>query len=339
MVIGILHTGVISFFFLNKLSRAQKNFQQMQMVQQALLLDSIRQGGMTLLLCNVLDKVDLELADNPKRILSDETIARIAALSYSLVSHMPGKNDSILENKLNPERGQLLLMLSTMKIDSESLSKIMVQTSFAGAELSNADLKGADLTGVDLKGADLHGANLQGAHLYEADLRSANLWGVNLNNAILNGADLTRANLAWSELNGADLKRAELYGTNLNSAQIRKGDLEGANLQWADLNGTFLNESNLSNANLFRANFTRANMEKTNLSDAKLTLSTLSEVNLKSANLTGAELTSMVVSDKDWLALLDEWMVTGANHIRSQYKLVEDASKNPLQYHLEKIKE
>ncbi|MGB3079591.1 MAG: pentapeptide repeat-containing protein [Saprospiraceae bacterium] len=339
IVIGALISGVLSFFILNKLSKAQVHFQQMQITEQAELIDSIRHSGMAILLCNILDKVDAELATNPKRLLSDETIARIAAVSYSLISHIQNDSDSVPGKIVSPERGELLLMLSKMKIDSASLKKIMLQTSFAGAVLRDADLKQADLTGVDLKGADLENANLENANLYEANLRSANLWGSNLNAAILNGADLTRANLAWSDLSGADLKRAELYGAILNSAQLRKADLQGVNLQWADLIGTFLTESNLGGANLFRANLNRANLEKTNLSNAKLTLSTLTEANIEGANLTGTELTSAVLNEKNWLTLLDAWSVIGAKEILSKYKMAAESPKNPLQYRLEKIKD
>ncbi len=326
---------VVGFFILNKFFKAQTHLEQMQMAKQAELIDSIRHSGMATILCNVLDKVDAELSTSQNRMLSDETIARIAAVSYSLISHIHNESDSVPGKIVSPERGELLLMLSKMKIDSASLKKIMLQTSFAGAVLRDADLKEAVLTGVDLKGADLQNANLQNANLYEANLRSANLWGSNLNAAILNGADLTRANLAWSDINGADLKRAELYGAILNSAQLRKADLKGVNLQWADLVGTFLTESNLGSANLFRANLNRANLEKANLSDAKLTLSTLTDANIKRANLTGAELTSAVINEKNWVTLLDEWSVIGAKEIQSKYKMAE-SSKKPLQYRLEK---
>ncbi|MEP6794079.1 MAG: pentapeptide repeat-containing protein [Saprospiraceae bacterium] len=351
IVIGALSAGALVFFPLNKNFKTQIQAQQLQIAQQAELIDSIRHNGMTILLCNVLDKVDMELANNPKRILSDETIARIGALSYSLVSHMPIKSDSVSERILSPERGELLLMLCKMKIDSVSLKKIMLQTSFEGAVLRDADLKDADLRLVDLKKADLKDVNLEGANLIEAELRSAKLWGANLTGAHLNKANLTTADMRWSVLNGADLKTADLHGADMSSAQLRKTDFTGADLQWAEFSGAILHETNLTGTNLASTNFTKAQLENSILKDANLTSSHLNEANLTGANLTGAnmsgtnmaganisqtELSGVIVIDKNWLTRLDEWQVKGAKEIQSRYKLIDESSKNKSQYRLEK---
>ncbi|MFZ1677001.1 MAG: pentapeptide repeat-containing protein [Saprospiraceae bacterium] len=351
IVIGVLMSGVCSFFFLSQLSKTQTHFQQMQMVQQAQLFDSIRHDGMAILLCNVLDKVDLELANNPKRILSDETIGRIAALSYSLVSHMPIKSGSVSERILSPERGQLLLMLCKMKIDSGSLKKIMLQTSFAGAVLRDADLREADLRFVDLTRADMKDVNMEGANLIEAEMRSANLWGANLTDAKLNKVNLTTADMRWSVLNGADFKTAYLHGADMSSAQLRKTDFTGSDLQWAEFSGSILHESNLTGTNLASTNFTKAQLENSILNGANLTSSHLNEANLTGANLTGAnmsgtnmtganmaetELNGVIVIDKNWLTRLDEWHVTGSKEIQSRYKIIDESSKNKSQYRLEK---
>jgi uncharacterized protein YjbI with pentapeptide repeats len=351
VLIGALLTGVFSFIFLNKLSRNQIHFQQMQMQQQALLFDSIRQIGMAIMLCNLLDKVDIELENNPKRILSEETIARIAALSYSLVSHMPIKSDSVPEKILSPERGQLLLMLCKMNIDSGSLKKILLQTSFEDAELRDADLKDADLRLADLKGADLKGANLEGGNLKEAEMRSANLWGANLTDAKLDKANLTTADMRWSVLNGVDFKTADLHGADMSSAQLRKADFTDADLQWVEFTGAILHEANLSNTNLASTNFTKAQLENSILNGANLTSSHLNEANLTGANLTGAnmsgtnmaganmsqtELNGVILIDKNWLTRLTEWNVTGAKEIQNRYKIIDESSKNKSQYRLVK---
>src|SRR6185369_8634547 len=131
-----------------------------------------------------------ELSHNPKRMLSDELIARIASLSYSFTPYSYVEGDSISSKKLSPERGQLLLIIAGMKIDSVSLEKLMHQSVFSFANLRNADLQSAYLKGVNLQGAELRGANLEGINLNEANLRLADLWGVNLKRASLMSADL-----------------------------------------------------------------------------------------------------------------------------------------------------
>src|SRR4030095_14174493 len=226
---------VFLLFRLSELFKTREHYQQLHIAQQAELIESIRLSGLVTLMSHVMDKIDDELQNNPKRNLSDETIARIAALSYSFQSHKHTEGDTSSATKLSPERGQLLLMISKMNIDSGTLKKIMGQSSFSGAVMRDADLRNANLTGADLEGADLQGARLQDADMSDASLRSANLWGATLNKANLTGADLTRADLRWAELNDAGLQRADLYGANITSAQMRRADLSGADLQWADL--------------------------------------------------------------------------------------------------------
>lgn len=342
IVLGALMAGALSFLFLNKWVKTQTQYQQMQIAQQAELIDSIRQSGLAILLGNVLDKMDEELKINPKRTLSDETIARITALSYSCKPYTHPEGDSLSAKKLSPERGHLLLVLSGMNIDSGSFHKIMRQALFSGADLRDADLTGTDLRGVDLRGADLQGANLQGINFSEADLRSANLWGANLNKANLMEADLTSADIRWADLNEADLKRANLNKADLSSAQLRRADLRGAFLQRADLSGAFLNEANLAGADLLSINLKRAHLSASNLSQVNLTTALLAEADLTEAkvteaNMTRADLNGAVVAAENWLTLLNEWNVTGAKEILSRYKLVADSVNNPPQYRLEKI--
>jgi uncharacterized protein YjbI with pentapeptide repeats len=339
LILGILIAGGVSFFFLNKLSGTQKQEEKLQAAHQAELAEAERRSGLVNLMGNIMNKIDEEFKQNPRRVLSDETIGRIAALSYSFVPHRDLVRDSSSEKILSPERGQLLLMLSKLKMDSASFKKIIVLTSFSGAVLREGDLRGADLEGINLSGADLQGTNLKDANLYGADLKMANLWDANFSNANLSGADLTRANLSWAELNGADLKRARLYGADLTSAQLRKADLQEADLQWADINSTFLPEANLTKANLFRANLIRTNLDKSILNEANLKMSVMTDANFSGADLTGAKLNGAEVTDGHWLDLLDEWHVTGAKEIQAQHKMIDETFNHQPKFHIEKNKE
>lgn len=306
------------------LIREQTRNQRINIAQQAELIESVRKSSLVFLLSNILDKVDSELANNPGRTLSDATIARIAALSYSFRPYTYVIGDSLSAKKLSPERGQLLLALSKMQIDTNSWSRIMLQTSYEGADLREADLRGADLRGVNLRNADLQNANLQEANLAGADLRSTNLWGASLRAANLVKADLKRAELRWADLNGAKMREADLNGADLSSAQLRNVDFRGAMLKWADASGALFNESDLTGVDMFRTVLRKANFSKANLSEANLRLTILSEATLRESDLGGARLVEAEVLDSNWLALLDEWSVKGAKEIQEKYEVVKD---------------
>ena len=313
-------------------------------IQQGDALDSMRRTGVIQTMTNTLERVEEELKGNSKRTLSEERIASIAALCYSLKPYaISTDNDSLKDKKWSPERGHLLLMLSGMNIDSVSVRKIMIKSSFANAYLKDADLENAYLPGLIMSDAILQDVNLKNADLYEANLKGVNFWGGDLTNINLDGADLTNANLQWAILNDADLKRAKLNGAEMTSAQLKNADLSDAELEWTVLTGAFLNEAKLIGANLFRTKFNRANLTNADLTDANLTLADLIESNLigatlSGANMSGAELNGAFVSEKNWFELLHTWKVKGAKEIQEKYNLVEEGTGEQTQYRLEKLK-
>lgn len=318
IVLGGLVTSFL-IFKQNELLKTQTQNQNKKIAQQSELLESIRTSNLEVLMGNILDEIDDELKNNPKRTLSAETIARIAALSYSFKPYGYSDEDSLTENKFSPERGQLLLALSKLNIDSSSFDEIKSKVTFSGADLSGADLRKVNFRGADLSWANLNEADLREANLNRADLRGAILWGANLRKANLKGTDLKRADLRWADLNGAVLKKADLNGADLTSAKLKKADLRGADLKWADLSGAFLNEANLAGvnllwtvlrrANLSNANFSETNLRMTNLSEADLSGANLWGANLRKANLRGADLNG---TDLNWADLTGA-NLTGAN--------------------------
>ncbi len=142
-------------------------------------------------------------------------------------------------------------------------------TSFRGADLSDANFGGVVMRGVDLRGATLTRTCWLGASGFErsqlADtylandrvlsllttgegasqvwresLRGLNLSGVNFSQATLAGVDLRESNLQAARLPYADLSGANLSGTLL----------QGANLRGANLSGALLDRAQLSQASL-----------------------------------------------------------------------------------------
>ncbi len=334
---GILLAGPVSLIFLSTYFHRQTLNEEKLIAQQAEQIESLNKSSLAPLLQNILENIDYELRNDPRRALSNELIDRIVSSCYFFKPYFHPAGDSTSKEALSPERGQLLLLLSKMNIDSVSYHKLLMQASFEGADLREANLRGIDLRDVDLHHADLQGAHLAAAILNGANLSFANLWGADLNHSHLQEAHLQRANLAWSNLNGANLTGADLHEADLTSAQMRNANAQGAILQWVDFKGTFLNEADVSRADLFRANFTRAQLVKTNLSDSNLNYAIVSDANITQADLTDADLTNLVTSEEHWLELLNTWLVTGAQEIQEKYKEVEGISFEHSKYKLIKI--
>ena len=349
-VIAILIIGgLASIFFINNRNElAQTKLQSTDLGsnKDADMIESMRNSSLVYLMSNILDKIDDELKNNPKRTLSEETIARIAALSYSFKPYSFSKSDSLKEKKYSPERGQLLLALSKMNLDSITFDKIKYKASFANAELALADLRGANLRGVDLNGANLKEADLRRANLKKASLKWANFWGANLQNADLQNANFKRANLSWSDLKKANFRGANLSGAIFESAVLSKAKMAKADLTWAHMNGAFLNEVDMSGLKMQGADLTRANLVKTNFNNADLTWvdfkeANLSRANLKNATLSGSNLSQAdlyesdmtkanlykaTVEEENWLEKLEEWKIIGAEDLQNSFYIIPDQS-------------
>jgi uncharacterized protein YjbI with pentapeptide repeats len=317
----------------NELFETITKNQNKKIKEQSELIESSRRSNMVILLNEVLDKVEDDLKNNSSRTLSENTIARIViAFNYTFIPYRYMEGENLSEKKLSPEKGQLLLGLYNLKIDSTSFNKIKRLSHFSGADLRKSDLQGVDLSGADLKDADLSDADLSGSNLNGADLRNANLWGAKANNSYFVKADMRRAILSWAEMNEAQLDSANFNGTVLNNAQFRKADLHGATFYVAKLDGALLND-----ANLVGVYFVDASLKKVNLTKANLTKGYVNRSNFTEAIMTETDLTQLFNVDKDWFEKLNMWHVTGAKEIQENYKIVaytviEDVSW----YHLEK---
>lgn len=320
VAVFIVGGGLLSSFLIfqqNRYVKRQLENQDRKLHEQSALIESARKGNMVYLMGNILEKVEEELQDNGN--LHDAVIARIAALSFSLKPYRYLQGDSLSARELSPERGQLLMALLLMKMDSVSFARIKQSVSFAAADLSGAALQHADLSGAQLSSADLKDADLSEADLQHADLQDGNLWGANLNKADLRKANLKRSDLRWAALNGANLQFAVLNGAQLSSAQLLQADAQDASVQYADLTNTTLAEATLT-----RTNFLGAELSKANLNNTDLTRSDLRMTNLEEATLTGTVLNSALV-DSNWNDKLATWRLTGAKGIHDNYQVVGDS--------------
>lgn len=336
LIVAVSIVGSMLIFKQKKIAEWQSEIEKNKIAQQSELVKSIKQGNLIVLMSDILNQVNTEMKEPSNDSLSEETINRIAALSYSFKPYRSIEGEIMTGKMLSSERGQLLLSLSKMNIDSASFSKIVLRTSFSNVDLKGADLRRVNLTGADLRGANFREANLEGAKLSGADLKDADLWGANLKKANLAGAKLNRADLGWAELNEVDLKKAILNGVNMTSARLKKSDLTDVELKWANCRGAFFNKANLSGVNLYGTTLEKANLNAANLSTAKLLYSNLSEASLEGANMSEVNLIIAGVKEENWLNKLSDWNVIGAEEIRKKYKIEIDKSKRT-NYHLKKI--
>lgn len=310
----------------NKSFKLQIQNHDSEMQKMKAVVELVQKTNQEPLMSSILEEVGEELRHNPARTLTNATINRIAALSFSFQSYQSIEQDSLSKKRYSIERGKLLQALVLMNIDSSSFTQIKRSAVFAEADLRGADFKGLDLSGINLKEAQLKDADLSGANLKGANLGGTNLWGANLNRANLSNADLQLADLRWAQLNEATLSLANLNGVSLLNAQLRKADLNHASFRWAQSVGAMFNEANLTNVNLQGSNFTKANLSQADLSDSDTRAIILSE-----ANLIGVQLSNAIVVE-NWLEKLKEWKPIGEKELSKSYSVVGgafDKNKRP----------
>lgn len=295
--------------------------QNQRMIQQTYLQEAERRSSQVFLFSNIQDKIDEELKDprNKKHTLSNQTIGRIIALSLALKPYRYLDGDTLIQTPISPERGQLLLSLTNIGLDSLSLLKIIKNGNFSNAEMINAKLDSVNFSGINLSDADLSDANLSDADLSNADLSDADLSG-----AILRNTNLSSAVLIAAELNDADL-----IGANLSCANLNVADLRAANLSSADLINANLSSANLSSANLSGADLRRTNLRGADLRGADLMYTNLHSTDLKGANLSGADLRGADLQETDLKGAIlesktESQYVTSHPYVRKFYKIHEE---------------
>ena len=319
--------GLLSSFLIHQqhqFFKTQTHLQQEKLTQQSALMESTRKSNALVLMNGLFDKMDAELENSSTRVLSEETIARLAALNYSFEPYHYLEADTLSAKKLSPERGQLLLVLLTLDLDTSSFNLIKKTTSFLGADLRDANLVGADLNGIDLRDANLNDAILEGANLQKADLSNANLWGASLEKANLTATILKQADLSWANLAEANLGQAQLVGANLSAAKLRGADLNSADLSSAILENAILVQADLTLANFKEANLRKANLEQAIFEETNFSLADLSYSNLNQTELEKANLDRMCVEDMEWFQNLAGWKIKNPNTYQDSFKIVID---------------
>jgi len=228
-------TGTLLLVNQNELLQNQNQLIKNQMSLE----EANRRGALVVLMSNIFDKVDDEIAeqkaemirkgkvvtDSTKFKLSQSMIGQIAALSHAFKPYRFMDGDTLINEPLSPERGQLLVTICMLPFDSLTLNKIYENSIFDFADLNGAKLSFALLARISLSHASLKGADLFATDLNNSILTGVNLSECNLMDANLFGSTLVDANLRNANLGGADLGYTEMYGAILVGAHLVFSDL------------------------------------------------------------------------------------------------------------------
>lgn len=285
-------------------------------------IQSQNNKNLGLLMRDMLENINKELKKSPHRLLTDSSIAQIAAFSRLLKPYQYSGQDSLSECAYSPERGQLLKALVLLDLDKGTFGLIKRRAVFLGADLQQVDFKGVDMSGINLYGANLKEAILSEANLNGANLEKAFLWGANLNGANVNNANLKKADLSWAKLNNATLIGTNLSGAMLLNAQFIKALMSDASMLWARCDGALFNEANMTKVNFTGTHFIRANFNSATLNDTDLRKTNLSEADLIKIYLNN------VFVDENWPEKLKKWQPIGIKALQEEYSLVNDTVDN-----------
>ena len=317
LILTCVTTGAICIFLY------QKNYTQLNKIEtqsnlivaQSETITALEQGNLMALVATVIAAADTELAQSSTRSLSQAIIDRIADLSHSLKPYRQVTKDSIATQELSRERGQLLLSLTKMNIDSASFAQIKKIATFEYADLRDAHLANMDLSGINLARANLKGATLLGSSLEYANLEEANLKRSQLSSSSLKNAKLKLINLDWANLSRVNISEIRLVGASLKSA----------NLIGADFTGTYISYTNFRGANLIKANFTNTHIDIVDFSQANLTEAILDNLIIKRVNFTNVNFEKTIVN-KDWFSNLKKEETVGLEKLKSDYEVasIED---------------
>ena len=212
--------------------------------QQINLEEGNRRSSLIFFMSNIMDRIDVEVKDNPRRTLSDPLIGRIVSLSQALRPYRYLENDELTPRQLSPERGQLLFSLINSNLDEETYDKIFARANFSYADLQEANFTDAYLKGARLANSFFYKANFNRANLENADLSFAYLEEATFKTTRMDGVNLTHANLRRSRM-----ENISLAGGNLQQADMREIYLDG-DYRNSNLEGIIVQEATLTNVNL-----------------------------------------------------------------------------------------
>lgn len=226
-----------------------------------------------------------QLENNESKQIDNASIAKLKALDNYFIPYEYKENCTLLEQKVSPEKGYLLLSLLNSDLDSASLSKVIGEISFEGSSLRNANLSGYDLRSINLDGSDLQGADLSHSLLKGASLRGVDFTKANLSNACIDSCILNRSNAQWAVLSGASLVGSQAEGCSWSFAVLDSAVLSGATIKNTNLEGAILSYANLDSALLYYDTLTGAHLSQTIFTVKKMSRTLIDNVEVDSTSV------------------------------------------------------
>ncbi len=320
--IFIIMGGLIASYMIrkqNQLLEAQSLAQDQRISELAEILESLRNGNQVPLMSSVLDAVEREVETHAGH-LTAATISRVVELSKSFKPYRRYEGDSLSSKELSPERGQLLISLVLIPMDSASFNRIKRQAVFAYADLQNVELSEVDLSDINLSKANLRRGNFSGSSFRNATMDKVDFWGANLDRTDFTGADLRRITMNWAEVNNANFNNANIDGSSLMDAKFRNTDFSHTSVQWTNAVNSVFNGATMRYTDFTRSDLRRANFSGTNMTNALLLQSRIQESIMDSVHFD-----STVVHDT-WLEELSTSKVSGTDAILNSYSITIDSS-------------
>lgn len=187
------------------------------------LAESTRKSSLVFLLSNILDNMDKEIKQQREQLkdkkidlefkLSDELISRIVAISKAFEPYSKIDSSGSLSKKLiSPERGQLLIAITGVQLDSLSSSKIFKTSNFDYANVGSHIFRAKYLNGLKLNNADLAGSIFTNNQLIDIEISHSDLSYCSFKNCFLS----TKGDVYSTNLKNAKLENVNFYSLGVS---------------------------------------------------------------------------------------------------------------------------
>jgi len=237
--------------------------------EQSHLIEGQRRSSLIFMLANIMDTIDESLAEakdidyHPSRIVNKVTIARLAALSQSMKPIRYLEGNSLIENSLSPERGQLLLSLVNCKFDT---TKNTIGTVLNKCSFQQADLKHSFLEDVILQNAKLYQADLYNSNWIRVVIDSCVFYDANL--ASVTFYDNTFKNGFFTSLN---IENGFITDSGFYNTSLSRNDFSNARVEYSEFINSTLHNENYTGSHLSNVVFEKCKLVNVNFSNAVLT--------------------------------------------------------------------
>ncbi|WP_235295627.1 pentapeptide repeat-containing protein [Portibacter marinus] len=277
----------------------------------------------------ILDSTIWRLSEEHRKngIVSSESIDQLKVVNRTFAPTEIQYSDQYTI-KTSPERGQMLLLIKALNLDSLSFSRIINTISFEYADLRNADLEGSHLEGINLKNAMLQESNLNHVNLSNAIISDANFEKTTMKGAVLRNTDATNSNFQWANLDSATIVNSTFHKSLMQNSTLNHTQILNSNF-----NRTVLSYAKICNAEIKGGNWdysflNKASVKGSNFENTQMVGVNLSETNMEETHFENVNLDFAYVNDLNWFELLADYGVVNHEKIKQTYA-IQDNEKEP----------